>query len=486
MRSGSPARNPRPAFRCSGCGHETAKWHGRCPECRAWGSLDEGPPPGSSLRRLTPGPVTHPARRIREVSGDVVRPTASGVAEFDRVLGGGLTPGAVILLAGEPGVGKSTLLLATARAWAERGHGPVLVVSGEESAAQVRLRAERMMALHDGIFLAAEGDLDAVLGQVDHIQPRLLIVDSVQTIATTSVDGTAGGVSQVRAVAAALTAVAKERNMACVLVGHVTKDGAIAGPRVLEHLVDVVLHFEGDRHSILRTVRGVKNRYGPADEVGCFRMVPGGIEEMPDPSGLFLTRRSAAVPGTCTTVALQGRRALPVELQTLITPSGGETGRRTVSGIDSTRAAMVMAILQRWAGIGLAGKEVLAATVGGWRMTEPAADLALALAIWSSARDVPLRTGLVAVGELGLAADIHPVQGMPQRLAAAARVGFDHAIVPPGAAADRPRGMRVIEAATLTEALGLAGGEGVVRWMHRGGSGTGSTGSSGTDGELTG
>lgn len=467
MRSKTPPRGPRPAFRCSGCGHETTKWHGRCPECRAWGTLDEGPAPAGVVRRMTSGPVAHPARRIGEVSSDVVRPTASGVAEFDRVLGGGLTPGAVILLAGEPGVGKSTLLLAAARAWAGQGHGPVLVVTGEESAAQVRLRAERMNALHDGIFLAAEGDLDAVLGQVELVKPRLLIVDSVQTIASADIDGTAGGVSQVRAVAAALTAVAKERNMACVLVGHVTKDGAIAGPRVLEHLVDVVLHFEGDRHSILRTVRGVKNRYGPADEVGCFRMVPDGIAEMPDPSGLFLTRRSAPVPGTCTTVALQGRRALPVELQTLITPAGGETGRRTVSGLDSARAAMVVAILQRWSGVGLAGKEVLAATVGGWKMTEPAADLALALALWSSSRDTPLPAGLVAIGELGLAADIHPVPGMGQRLAAAARAGFDHAIVPSGTAAECPPGMRVMEALTLGEALDLAGGEGVVSWMRR-------------------
>ncbi len=470
----APARGPvRSVFRCSGCGHETAKWHGRCPECRAWGSLDESAPPGSTVRRLTPGPVTHPAQPIREVAADVARPTACGMAEFDRVLGGGLTPGAVILLAGEPGVGKSTLLLATAKAWAEGANGPVLVVTGEESAAQVRLRAERMNALHEGIFLAAEGDLDAVLGQVELVKPRLLIVDSVQTIASAAVDGTAGGVSQVRAVAAALTAVAKERSIACVLVGHVTKDGSIAGPRVLEHLVDVVLHFEGDRHSILRTVRGVKNRYGPADEVGCFRMAPDGIAEMPDPSGLFLTRRSAPVPGTCTTVALQGRRALPVELQTLITPTGGDGGRRTVSGIDSARAAMVSAILQRWSGVNLSGKEVLAATVGGWRITEPAADLALALAIWSSARDSPLAAGLVVVGELGLAADIHPVPGVAQRLAAAARVGFDHAIVPPGASADRPRGMRVVEAATLGEALGFAGDDGVVRWMHRAGSGGG-------------
>ena len=466
MRSTSVPRGPRPAFRCSGCGHETSKWHGRCPECQAWGTLDEGPAPGSVVRRMSAGPVTHPARRIGEVSADVVRPTASGVAEFDRVLGGGLTPGAVILLAGEPGVGKSTLLLATARAWAAQGHGPVLVVTGEESAAQVRLRAERMKAIHDEIFLAAEGDLAAVLGQVDAVRPRLLIVDSVQTIASGAVDGTAGGVSQVRAVAAALTAVAKERNMACVLVGHVTKDGAIAGPRVLEHLVDVVLHFEGDRHSILRTVRGVKNRYGPADEVGCFRMVPDGIAEMPDPSGLFLSRRSAPVAGTCTTVALQGRRALPVELQTLITPAGGETGRRTVSGLDSSRAAMVVAILQRWSGVGLAGKEVLAATVGGWRMTEPAADLALALALWSSARDTPLPGDLVAVGELGLAADIHPVPGIAQRLAAAARAGFERAVVPPGSAGERPPGMRLVEAATLGEALGVVSGEGV-SWIRR-------------------
>lgn len=413
----------------------------------------------------------HPAQRIREVSGELVRPTPSGLAEFDRVLGGGLTPGAVILLAGEPGVGKSTLLLATAKAWAERGHGPVLVVTGEESAAQVRLRAERMNALHEAIFLAAEGDVDSVLGQVELVRPRLLIVDSVQTIASAAVDGTAGGVSQVRAVAAALTAAAKERNMACVLVGHVTKDGAIAGPRVLEHLVDVVLHFEGDRNSILRTVRGIKNRYGPADEVGCFRMVPDGIAELPDPSGLFLTRRTAPVAGTCGTVTLQGRRALPVELQTLITPAVGETGRRTVSGIDSSRVAMVVAILQRWSGVGMGGKDLLAATVGGWRITEPAADLALALAVHSSARDVPLPVGMVAIGELGLAADIHPVQGVPQRLAAAARVGFEYAIVPAGAATDRPRGMRVVEAASLDEALGLACGDGVVRWMRRGGSG---------------
>ena len=475
MRSTTPDRTSRPSksvakptYRCSDCGLEAAKWHGRCPECQAWGTLIEGGPAQVMLKRLTAGPVSSPAQRIDQVSADQVSPQASGVAELDRVLGGGLTPGAVVLLAGEPGVGKSTLLLAASKEWATRGQGPVLIVSGEESAAQVRLRADRMGALHPDIYLAAESDLAAVLGQVDQVRPRLLIVDSVQTIATAEVDGTAGGVSQVRAVAAALSAVAKERNMACVLVGHVTKDGAIAGPRVLEHLVDVVLQFEGDRHSTLRTIRGVKNRYGPSDEVGCFQMQPDGIVGLADPSGIFLTQRRSPVPGTCATVTMQGRRALPAELQALITASTGEVSRRTVSGLDSARASMVIAVLQRWGGVALGGKDVLAATVGGARMTEPAADLPLALAIWSSARDIPLAPGLVVIGELGLAADVRPVGGVPRRLAEAARLGFDHAVVPEGVGAERPKGMRVDEAANLGDAFrSLGNDDGVVQWLRR-------------------
>jgi len=478
MRSTTPDRSSRPAkpaarptFRCSECGNEAAKWHGRCPECQAWGTVLEVGPTAVTIRRVSAGPVTNPAQRIDQVSADRVSPQASGISELDRVLGGGLIPGAVILLAGEPGVGKSTLLLSAAGAWATAGQGPVLIVSGEESAAQVRLRADRMGALHPDIYLAAESDLSAVLGQVDQVAPRLLIVDSVQTIASGEVEGSAGGVSQVRAVAAALSAVAKERNMACVLVGHVTKDGGIAGPRVLEHLEEVVLQIEGDRHSTLRTVRGVKNRYGPSDEVGCFQMVPDGIVGLADPSGLFLTNRRAPVPGTCATITLQGRRALPAELQTLITASTGEASRRTVSGLDSARAAMVIAVLQRWGGVQLSGKDVLAATVGGAKMTEPAADLPLALAIWSSVRDIPLAAGLVVIGELGLAADVRPVAGVSRRLIEAARLGFDHAVVPAGAGADRPRGMRVDEVANLGDAFrSLGNDDGVVQWLrHRSG-----------------
>lgn len=482
-------------FTCTECGQHTLKWHGRCPECQAWGTLAEAARPRSPLRRVgvSAGPPAVAARPIAEIDATSARPQATGVDELDRVLGGGLVPGAVVLLAGEPGVGKSTLLLSAAQAWAAAGGGRVLVVTGEESVSQVRLRAGRMGTLHPDLYLAAESDLGAVLGHLDQVQPRLLIVDSVQTIAAGDIDGTAGGVSQVRAVAAELTAVAKERGMACVLVGHVTKDGAIAGPRVLEHLVDVVLHFEGDRHSSLRVVRGVKNRFGPSDEVGCFEMVTDGIVGLADPSGLFLTGRPVPTPGTCTTVALHGRRPLPVEVQALLTPSSGEGSRRTVSGLDSARTAMTLAVVQRWGGVRLAQQDVLAATVGGARVTEPGADLAVALAVWSSARDIPLPPGLVVLGELGLSGDIRPVVGVERRLTEMRRLGFDRAIVPvttgrtgsgeragvgrsgstrrAGGSSGglRIEGMRIQEVADLGEAL-QSFGDGSVDWRSRRGS----------------
>ena len=399
--------------------------------------------------------------------------------ELDRVLGGGLVPGGVVLLAGEPGVGKSTLLLSAAQQWAGQGHGPALIVTGEETAGQVGLRARRLGAIHPDIYLAAETDLSAVIAHIEAVRPSLLVVDSIQTMSDATTDGGVGGVNQVKAVAAALTAIAKQRDIACVLVGHVTKDGSVAGPRVLEHLVDVVLHFEGDRHSALRMVRGVKNRFGPADEVGCFAMTESGITSLADPSGLFLSTRARPVPGTCATVTVQGRRALPVEIQTLVGHTGSAESRRTVSGLDSSRVAMVLAVLQRWGGVKLAGQDVLAATVGGARTTEPASDLAIAMAVWSSVRDIPLPSGLVVVGELGLAADVRPVPGLARRLAEAARLGFDHAIVPiaggrldaaaPGASAPTapPAGMKVSPVGDLGGALRSLGDDsGVVRWLR--------------------
>jgi len=418
---------------------------------------------------VTAGPVTAAALPIGEVDASAVAAKPSGLAELDRVLGGGLVPGGVVLLAGEPGVGKSTLLLSAAHAWAKTHNTPALIVTGEESAAQVRLRADRMGTIHPNLYLAAETEMSAVLAHIDAVQPGLLILDSVQTVSVSEVDGTAGGVTQVRAVAAGLTAIARERGIACVLVGHVTKDGAIAGPRVLEHLVDVVLHFEGDRNSALRLIRGVKNRFGPADEVGCFKMVDNGIVGLTDASGLFLSGRKLHIPGTCSMVTMQGKRAIPVELQALVGTSDSEgPARRTLSGLDISRAAMVLAVLHRLGGVNVAKREVLAATVGGVKVNEPAADLPLAMAIWSSVRDIPLAPGLIMFGELGLSAEIRPVQNMDKRLAEAGRLGFDHAIIPGGAEIERPSGMKLDRVENLGEAMRALGNDkGVVRWLER-------------------
>src|SRR4051794_8285988 len=355
-------------FRCDECGNEVAKWLGRCPECQAWGPSPEvGARAGSTA---TAGPVSAPARPIAQIAAEGAAHRPTGIAELDRVLGGGLVPGSVVLLAGEPGVGKSTLLIAAAAQVASEGRR-CLVITGEESAAQVRLRAGRVGALADELYLAAETDLSAVLGHVETVKPDVLIVDSVQTIGSAGIEGTPGGVTQVREVAAALTRVAKERGIATVLVGHVTKDGSIAGPRLLEHLVDVVLHFEGDRHSTLRLVRAVKNRYGAADEIGCFQMTEAGIEGLTDPSGLFLSRAGRTVPGTCVTVTVEGRRPLLAEVQALVSPASEKSPRRVTSGLDSQRVAMVLAVAEKRAGTPIGGKDVHTATVGGMRVTDP-------------------------------------------------------------------------------------------------------------------
>jgi DNA repair protein RadA/Sms len=455
------ARAKRPSFECDACGHQPPKWVGRCPECGEWGSIVEctvGPPLGAA-RVVTARTPMEPARPIAAISAAPARARPTGVTELDRVLGGGLVPGAVVLFAGEPGVGKSTLLLDVAQQWAAAGLSPALVVSGEESVSQVRLRAERIGALDERLYLAAETDLGAVLGHLDTVKPGLLVIDSVQTISAPGTDGVPGGVTQVRGVTAALVAVAKERGIATVLVGHVTKDGQVAGPRVLEHLVDVVLHFEGDKHSSLRMVRGMKNRFGAADEVGCFEMSENGITSLPDPSGLFLTHYSEPVPGTCVTVAMEGRRALVTEVQALVGGSVPGSPRRTVSGLDSSRIAMIIAMLQRDSQdpggreIKLYEREVFAATVGGIRLVEPAADLAVALAIASAAHGLAMAPNLIAIGEVGLTGAVRRVGAVPRRLVEAARLGFKFALVPPGCADTTPDGMTVLEVPDLRIAL---------------------------------
>lgn len=458
--------NIRTVHRCADCGHEVAKWVGRCPECQSWGSVAAaGPRP---VTTVAAGAPTAPARPISQVDLHSAQATATGVAELDRVLGGGLVPGAVVLLAGEPGVGKSTLLLAVAHRYAVAGRR-VLYVTGEESAGQVRLRAQRTGALHDELYLAAESDLAAVLAHLDALDPGLLIVDSVQTMACAGVEGSPGGVSQVRAVASSLITTAKQRGLPVVLVGHVTKDGTVAGPRVLEHLVDVVLQFDGDRYSTLRMVRGIKNRFGAADEVGCFELTDHGIVGLPDPSGLFLTRRDGAVPGTAVTVVVEGKRPLLGEIQALVAESALANPRRAVSGLDSSRVAMILAVIERRGGVKLAGADVYTATVGGMRVVEPAADLAVALAVASAAGDSLLPPQTVAIGEVGLAGEVRQVTGLRRRLAEAARLGFRHALVPPESAAENgpdsalrraddregaaPPGMRLHEVLDLSAAL---------------------------------
>ena len=446
------------AWHCTECGWTTVRWVGRCGECQTWGSVVERGAP--KLTQVASAAPTTKAVPIGEVPPGQADRRLTGIGELDRVLGGGLVPGVVALLAGEPGVGKSTLLLEVAAKWARTGE-TTLYVTGEESAAQVRLRAGRTNALADTLYLAAENDLGTVLGHIEEVSPSLLVVDSVQTIGTAEADGSPGGVSQVREVTGALVRVAKRRGMAVVIVGHVTKEGSIAGPRLLEHLVDVVLAFEGDRHSGFRMVRATKNRFGPADEVGCFEMNDTGIVEVPDPTHIFTSQHSEPVPGTCVTVTMEGRRPLLAELQALVAPTPAQTSpRRTTHGLENSRVALVLAVLERKARIPLSMKDVYVSTVGGARVSDPSVDLAVAVAVASAAVDRNFPQRVVALGEVGLAGDLRRVPGLERRVAEAARLGFELAIVPANsrdASQKLPRmhGLKVVEVATLAEALSV-------------------------------
>ncbi len=447
-------------FQCSECGWQSTKWAGRCGECQTWGSVVEGALPAAAERSgrallrglpsVRPGAPAVPISKV-DAAGAAARPT--GMDELDRVLGGGLVPGTVALLAGEPGVGKSTLLLEAGALAAERA--VVLYVTGEESAAQVRQRADRIGAITENLFLAAETDFAALLAHVEAVRPALLIVDSVQTISAAGIEGAPGGVTQVREITSALVSLAKQRILTTLLVGHVTKDGSIAGPRSLEHLVDVVLHFEGDSRGRLRMIRALKNRFGPTDEIGCFELGEYGLIGLPDPSGLFLSRLHKPVPGTCVTVTLEGRRPLVAEVQTLVCPvSGSEPSRRVTSGLDYARVGMTIAVLQRRARVPLGRCDVYAATVGGVRLTEPAVDLALALALAGARADESLPSDIVAFGEVGLAGEIRSVAGIGRRLTEAGRMGFRRAIVPAGTdvlPSDSP--LQVLQVPDLKEAI---------------------------------
>ena len=415
-------------FRCGECGWSTSKWVGQCGECQQWNTLSDVSG-GAATRTVAAARVGEgrAAQPITEVGAEAAAHWPSGIAEFDRVLGGGIVPGAAILLSGEPGVGKSTLLLEVASRAAATGQR-VLYVSAEESVSQVRLRAERTGGLQPSLYLAAETDLATILGQIDAVEPQLVIVDSVQTVASSLSDGLAGGPSQVREVASTLIRVSKDRNLPVLLVGHVTKDGTIAGPRLLEHLVDVVLHFEGDRQTALRFVRSMKNRFGPTDEVGCFEMTGDGIAEVSDPSGLFLSNARRPTSGTAITITIEGRRALPVEVQALVVKTQAPMPRRVVNGVDGSRVAMLLAVLERRGGITLSDHDVYVSTVGGIRLTEPGADLAIALAIASAYKDKAFPTTQAVIGEISLAGEIRSAANGKQRVTEAKRLGFSTVI----------------------------------------------------------
>jgi DNA repair protein RadA/Sms len=441
------------SFACSECGARSPRWLGRCPECGSWSTLVEEPESrraprvlglGRSLREAAaaqPTAAPEPVALSRIVMAGTPR-LATGIEELDRVLGGGLVPGSVVLLGGEPGVGKSTLALQIAAAiGAGAGDGPggVLYVTGEESAEQIRLRAERLPRLPEHVRVLAETAAEAVAAAWSRVAPALVLVDSIQTLQSERVESAAGSVAQVRECAAELAALAKASGAVLVLVGHVTKEGVLAGPRVLEHLVDVVLAFEGDRGHPFRVLRAAKNRFGSTLEVGVFAMREHGLEPVANPSELFLAERRAGAPGSCVVPLLEGTRPFLVELQALVAPAGYGTARRTAIGFDDGRLALLLAVLARRGGVDVLGMDVYLNATGGVRVQDPAADLAVVLALASSRLDVPLPPDAAAIGEVGLGGEVRRVGRLDTRVQEAARLGFRRVLVPAGEAT-RPRG----------------------------------------------
>ena len=439
-------------YRCTECGSTEPKWAGRCAGCEAWGTLIEEIDGPAAVGGAVPVlPPSSPPVQISDVDPTEFTPRSTGIAELDRVLGGGLVPGSVTLLGGEPGIGKSTVLLQAAAEVAAMGR-KVLYLSGEESAQQVRLRAERLGALHPMLWLATEISLPQVLGAIASVEPDLVIVDSVQTLLNPELASTPGSVGQVRECTHRLVQEAKRTGCAIVLVGHVTKEGSLAGPRVLEHMVDTVLSFEGDRHHALRLLRVVKHRFGSTQELGLFEMGEKGLAGVPDASGMFLADRRLGIPGSVVVPTIEGARPLLVELQVLTASSTLPSPRRSAQGIDSGRLALLLAVLQQRVGVQTGQADVYALAVGGVKIVEPGADLALGLAVVSSLTGTPVPPDIVACGEVGLGGELRQVAHTPRRLAEAARLGFKRAVLPFSAPAPPP-GIVAIRVGTLIDAV---------------------------------
>lgn len=444
-------------FQCRSCGGQSPKWQGRCPHCGEWNTLEETivlPAANGNSRFQSWASGQSAVQLLAEVSAVEVQRTPTGMNELDRVLGGGLVDGAVILLGGDPGIGKSTLLLQTIALLAEEES--VLYVSGEESAQQVALRAQRLGIQADRVHLLAEIRVEAISAAIARLSPKVVVIDSIQTMYSDSITSAPGSVSQVRECAAQLTRLAKQQGISMLLVGHVTKDGAIAGPRVLEHMVDTVLYFEGETHSNYRMIRAIKNRFGAANELGVFAMTEKGLKGVSNPSALFLSSYRDDVPGSCVLVTQEGSRPLLVEIQALVDDAHGFAPKRLTVGLAQERLAMLLAVLNRHAGIACYDQDVFLNAVGGVKITEPAADLAVILAMLSSHRNRPLPEKLIVFGEVGLSGEIRPVPRGQERLREAEKLGFTHAIVPvancPKRAADFP-GLTIIGVNSVQEGV---------------------------------
>jgi DNA repair protein RadA/Sms len=448
----------RSIYACTACGAQQPRWLGRCPECGGWSTLVEEAAAGTEgsagrdLLRVEPGPAAvGKPRMLREIEASATPRLATGIPELDRVLGGGLVPGSVVLLGGEPGIGKSTLALQLA-AGLEKA-GPFLYVTGEESPEQLRLRAQRLPVVPEQVFVLAETRVEALAEPWRSLSPAVVLVDSIQTLATDRVESAPGSVAQVRESAALLAATAKSCGAALILIGHVTKEGTLAGPRVLEHLVDVVLGFEGDRGQAFRLLRASKNRFGSTQEVGVFQMTERGLEGVENPSELFLAQRRTGAPGSCIAPLVEGTRPMLLELQALVAPAGYGTARRTCIGIDDGRLALLLAVLDRRGGVDLVGRDVYVNVAGGVRVVEPGADLAVALAIASSRLEIPVPADVAACGEIGLGGEVRPVPRAELRIREAVRLGFRRVLVPEGAELRGPSGAERIAVREVADAV---------------------------------
>lgn len=434
---------------CQSCGYSSPKWLGHCPSCDAWNSFVEE---AQSEPRVTAPVQPAVPVAVTEVAAAAEPRMPTGFRELDRVLGGGLVPGSLVLAGGDPGIGKTTLLTQACRNLADAGR-LVLYVSGEESVTQIKLRSDRLGVATANLLLLAENNLEAILGAVERAKPQVVVVDSIQTVYKPDLPSAPGSVGQVRECTADLMRLAKSQNVSVLIVGHVTKEGQLAGPRVLEHIVDTVLYFEGDRHHAYRIIRATKNRFGSTNEIGVFEMRAEGLREVPNPSAAFLSERAAEAPGSVVVCAMEGTRPLLVEVQALVTPTVFGMPRRTAAGVDYNRTVVLLAVLEKRAGLHLSSHDVYVSVAGGVTVDEPAVDLGVAAAVASSLRDRPVDAAVVAIGEVGLAGEIRVVPQMDKRVMEAARMGFRRCLVPKPAAELDVSGIELVPVEHIGEAL---------------------------------